>query len=144
MRRITGLSLGRSVWSASLFLALATADASAQSACRGPDALGTALRIDVQRYTYATDTVTAAVRDSLRLPASESAVLVTDNRKCQNAVAALQAAVPGNPERLSGRVYLIAVGRKHFVVVDPDWGLGDPPHRFAFVFDSRWARLSMY
>lgn len=97
----------------------------------------------IKRYALPTDSVGRAFRDSLRLnviTSASSVTLITKTATCSSANAAYQAATTIARQTLSGKVYVVQVG-KDYVVWDPTY-LSNPqsPTSYgrAMVFDSRW------
>ena len=129
-----------------LMIALGSVRAQAQ-VCRAADDSSYDMIEMVKRYALATDSIGQATRDSLRIPAVASAsnvVLVTNENTCRSVNAAYQNVASGARQALSGRVYVVQVGTS-YVVWDPSYRY-DPADAFDvfIVFDSRWAKKSIF
>jgi hypothetical protein len=129
-----------------LLLTVGTAKAQSQ-VCRAADDSSYDMIEMVKSYAMATDSIGQAVRDSLRIPAVVSAgdiVLITKENVCKSANNAYQSIASGARGTLSGRVYVVQVGTS-YVVWDPSYRYSTADQADVFiVFDSRWARKSIF
>lgn len=131
-----------------VLLMLAPGGARAQArVCRAADDSSFDMIEMIKSYALATDSIGQAVRDSLRIPAVASAgnvVLITKENTCKSANTAYQNVASGARQTLSGRVYVVQVGTS-YVVWDPSYRFDPAAASDVFiVFDSRWARKSIF
>jgi hypothetical protein len=111
-----------------------------QRVCRAADALSERTLVDLRTMATSTDSIEAASRDSLRLPAvSATAVtLVQDERTCRRALAAFNH-VHRTPQHLR-KLHIYPYGGA-FLAEDPEVeGRGE--YRVIHVFDPDWRYLS--
>lgn len=115
--------------------------------CRAADDSSFSLVEMVKSFALATDSAFKAARDSLGIPPAASSadvVLITKQTICKSANTAYQKAATGARQTLTGRVYVVQVGSS-YVVWDPGY-VYDPayPTDIYMVFDSRWAKKSIF
>ena len=115
----------------------------AAAQCRAASDTSADFVATIKDYALPTDSVGRAFRDSLRLnviTSASSVTFITKAATCGSANTAYQAATSVARQTLSGKVYVVQVG-KDYVVWDPAY-LSNPssPTSYgrAMVFDSRW------
>ena len=114
------------------------ASALGQSTCRASNAVSATMLTDLRRLATSTDSVFVAQRTGANLPATTASNvnLVSDKRKCEKAVTALNG-IFATPNQ-TRQVYLFAFGSS-FVTADPALpdSLGGLGARY--VFSKQWA-----
>lgn len=118
----------------------------AEAQCRGQDSTSTNLIYDVAGYTTATDSLTRAVRDSLRLPSvpASQVVLVADSSVCRKAASAYQSQLAGQGlGGFTGSVYVVQAGTT-YTVLDPGYHYTRGDGGVLLTFDSHWKLLSKH
>ena len=131
-------------------LVLLTVFGSAQArgqVCRAADDSSYAMIEMVKSFALATDSSWVAARDARGIPAASSAntvVLITRENTCKSANTAYQSVATGARQTLTGRVYVVQVGTS-YVVWDPGYRYDiASPADIYMVFDSRWAKKSIF
>jgi hypothetical protein len=115
--------------------------------CRVTDDSSAYLVAMVQKIATASTPYEMAARDSLRIPAADSAgvQLVKKETVCKNADTAYRKVATGYRASLTGRVYVVQV-RTTYVVWDPGYHFraDDPMSEVRMVFDARWELQSLF